>query len=166
MADLAHFEGLDGGLAVEEPLFFCEPVPAPGPDPRLWPEEERQAAFIAYIKKTGTPVTAAAIRNEGKRGFKEQRAMKRTGLRAGAFDTVVFWDYRDATSADCPQSVASIEFKGFDAKGKPGTLSQPQIVYGNELFHRGHAVGCFYTASAALDFLRGLGAPIRGKINV
>ena len=144
--------------------FFCEPAPSPGPDPKLWPEEERQAAFIAYLLKTSSKVTARAIRNEGKRGFKEQRSMKRTGLLAGTFDTVIFWDYRDATSDDCPRSVASIEFKGFDAKGRPGKLSQPQIEYGNDLFRKGHAVGCFYTAAAALDFLRRLGAPVRGRV--
>lgn len=161
MADYTTFADLESPLD-PVPLFFVEPVPAPGPDPRLWPEEERQAAFIAHIVKTHSPVNACAIRNEGKRGYKEQRSMKRTGLKSGAFDTLIFWDVADATG-DCPASVAMCEFKGFDKNGRPGKLSPSQIDYGNDLHRRGHKVGCFYTARAALSWLAGLGAPIRGR---
>lgn len=163
MADVATFAELESPL-IEEPLFFVEPPPSPGPDPRLWPEEERQAAFIAYLRKTSPKIIARAIRNEGKRGLREQRSMRRTGLLAGTFDTLIFWDFRDATNENCPRSVASIEFKGFTAKGRPGRLSQAQIDYGNGLHRRGHAVACCYTATAALDFLRELGAPVRGRV--
>lgn len=165
MADHMTLAGLDAleSPLVEDPLFFVEAPGEPGPDPKLWPEEERQAAFIAHIKKTHSPVNACAIRNEGKRGLKEQRQMKRTGLKSGAFDTLIFWDVKHA-SPDCPATVAMCEFKGFDARGRPGTLSANQIEYGNDLTRRGHKVACFYTAKAALEWLAGLGAPIRGRI--
>lgn len=163
MADLAHFEAFRDVLD-EAPLFLVEPTPKPGPDPRLWPELERQAAFIAYLRKTSPKITARAIPNEGKRGFKAQRAIKRGGVVAGTFDTLIFWDPDDATTADCPRSVAMIEFKGFTAAGRPGVLSQDQIDFGNDLHRKGHAVACCFTAAAALDFLRSLGAPIMGRM--
>lgn len=146
------------------PLFLVEAPGKPGTDPRLWPEAERQAAFISYLRRTSPKIIARAIRNEGKRGMYERRQMKRTGLLAGTFDTLILWDMADATSDDCPRSVAMIEFKGFDKNGRPGKLSPQQIEFGNDLHKRGHAAACFYTASAAIDWLASLGAPIRGRI--
>lgn len=165
MLDTGTLDALGDGLAKEAPLFFVEPIPAPGPDPRLWPEEERQAAFVTYMSRTSPQITVRAVRNEGKRGLREQRQMKRTGLRAGTFDTFICWDVADA-SPDCPQTLVWIEFKGFDAKGRPGKLSQDQIDFGNDMTRKGFKVACFYTAKAALNWLASLGAPIKGKISV
>lgn len=164
MADLAHFEGLDGGLAVEEPLFFCEPVPAPGPDPRLWPEEERQAAFVTYMSRTSPHITVRAVRNEGKRGLREQRQMKRTGLKAGTFDTFICWSIEDA-APDCPQTLVWIEWKGFSAKREPGKLTPAQIAFGNDMTRKGQKVACFYTVKPALEWLLSLGCPISGRVS-
>lgn len=165
MLDIATLDALGDGLAKEEPLFFCEPVPSPGADPRMWPEEERQAAFVTFMSRNAPKLSVRAVRNEGKRGFREQRQMKRTGLRAGTFDTFICWDVEDA-SPDCPQTLVWIEWKGFNAKGQPGKLTQDQIDFGNDMTRKGFKVACFYTVKPALEWLMSLGAPIRGKISV
>ena len=148
----------------EPPLF---PVEKPGkPDPLrpdLWPEQERQAEFIAFMAKYCQSITVRAVRNEGKRGFREQRQMRRTGLRAGTFDCFVAWHMKDATR-DCPATLCWIEWKGFDARGRPGKLSPAQIEFGNAMHRKGFKVACFYTVKPALSWLESLGAPIRGRV--
>ena len=155
---------LDALEAPTAPLFPVEPVPAPGPDPRLWPEIERQKAFITYIRRTSPDLIAFAIPNAGKRGFKAQRQFKAEGGRSGVFDTFVGWDWRLSNEADPARSCAWVELKGFSAAGRPGVLSPAQIEFGNDMHQRGFAVGCFYTATAALRWLASLGAPLRGKL--
>ena len=156
---LADLDALESPL-IEEPLFEVEVPGRPGDNKALWPEEERQAAFVTFIGRTSPKLKVRAVRNEGRRGFKEQRQMKRTGLLAGTFDTFVYWDVADAT-ADCPQTLVWIEWKGFDARGRPGKLSQEQIRFGNDMTRKGFKVACFYTVVPALAWLAGLGAPIR-----
>lgn len=166
MADhmtLADLDALESPL-VEEPLFFVEAPGKPGPDPKLWPEEERQAAFVTFLRRTSPLITVRAIRNEGKRGLKEQRQMKRTGLLAGTFDCFACWNVTHATE-DSPQTLTWIEWKGFDARGRPGALSPAQIAFGNDMTRKGFKVACFYTVKPALEWLRSLGAPIQGRIS-
>lgn len=160
MADFAHLES----PLHEEPEFFCEPVPSPGHDPRLWPEIERQAAFVAFMRKTQPHIEVHSNANAGKRGLTAQRQAKREGLKPGVFDVTVAWDYRDSTLPDPLHSLAFVEFKGFSAAGRPGELSAAQIEWGNAMSRRAFPVACFFTAKAALEWLRGLGAPIRGRI--
>lgn len=165
MASHMTFAELESSLE-PDPEFYVEPIPAPGPDPKMWPEIQRQAAFIAYLRKTSPKIIARAIPNEGKRGFKEQHRIRKSGVVAGTFDTLIVWDTADSTIPDCALSMAMCEFKGFDARGRAGKLSVQQIEFGNSLHQRGHAVACFYTATAALNWLASLGAPIKGKIRV
>lgn len=165
MADhmtLADLDALESPL-VEDPLFFVETPGKPGPDPKLWPEEERQAAFVTYLARTSPKITVRAVRNEGKRGFEEQRQMKRTGLKPGTFDTFICWDIADATE-DCPATLAWIEWKGFSVRGRPGKLSPEQIAFGNDMTRKGFKAACFYTVKPALEWLRSLGAPVQGRI--
>lgn len=143
------------------PLFPVEEPGKPGLDPRLWPELERQRAFIGFLRKTQPKIKAFAIPNAGKRGFKAQAQAKAEGLLAGVFDVFVYWS---AADSDQPATAAWIEWKGFDARGRPGKLSQAQIEHGNDLHRRGHKAACFYTVQAALDWLASLGAPVRGRI--
>jgi len=159
-----NFADLESPLA-PSPLF---PVEQPGKatgDPRLWPEIERLAAFVAFIRKTQQPqIKAYSNANDGKRGIKAQRDAKRLGLTPGVFDVTVLWDYRESTNPDNPVAMAYVEFKGFDKNGRPGKLSQAQIEWGNSVHAKGHNVGCFYSAKTALLWLKSLGAPIRGAV--
>ena len=155
---------LDALEAPTVPLFPVEPVPAPGPDPRLWPEIERQKAFITYIRRTSPDLIAFAIPNAGKRSQWAAGKAKAEGLLPGAADVCICWDWRKSTQDDPARSVAFVEIKGFDKNGKPGKLSPSQIAFGNSCFERGIAYGCFYTATAALLWLASLGAPLRGKL--
>ena len=146
------------------PLFPVEPTPAPGPDPRMWPEVERQKAFIAYIRKTSPELIAFAIPNAGKRSQWAAGRAKAEGLLPGAADLVVAWDWRKSLEADPARSCAWLELKGFDKHGKPGKLSAAQIDFGNSMTERGHAYGCFFTVKAAVSWLASLGAPVRGRV--
>jgi len=163
MTFLADLDALETDLA-PVPLFPVEEPSKPGPDPRLWPEIERQKAFIAYLRKTSPKLIAFAIPNAGKRSQWAATRVKAEGLMPGAFDTVVAWDWRESTENDPARSVAWIEWKGMDARGRPGRLSPAQIDFGNALVERGHAAACFYTVKPALLWLRSLGAPVGGRL--
>lgn len=155
----SDFDHLESTLA-PVPLF---PVEAPGKAPAdlaMRPELARQKAFIAFLRKRAPLVSAFAIPNAAKRGMKAMNQAQGEGMRTGAFDTCVGWDVDDSTIPDAARSIAFCEFKGFSADGRPGKLSNAQIEFGNEWHRKGHAVACFYTASAALSWLRSLGAPI------
>ena len=160
MLDSATLDDLE---AKDGPLFYCEPVPAPGPDPRMWPELARQAAFIAFIRKSQPQLFAYALTNAGKRGPKAIAQAKAEGLIPGVFDTLVCWDVRTG-NPDAPATVAWIEWKGFDKTGRPGKLSPAQIEFGNRKHRMGLSVACFYTVKGALQWLASLGAPIRGAV--
>lgn len=156
MADLAHFDGLDGGLDKPVALF---PVEAPDGRKDL-SELERQAWFVAFMKKTQPHIEVHANPNAGKRGFKAQAQARKEGLKAGVFDVTVAWDYRESTIETCV-SVAWPEFKGYDASGKPGKLSDDQIRWGNAMHAKGFPVACFFSAKSVVAWLITLGAPIR-----
>lgn len=146
------------------PLFHVEQTGKATGDPRLWPEIERQAAFVAFIRKTQPQLHAFSNANDGKRGPKAQRDAKRLGLTPGVFDVTVLWNIAQSTNPANLVSMAFVEFKGFDKNGRPGKLSAAQIEWGNSAQAKGHNVACFYSAKSALKWLASLGAPIRGKL--
>lgn len=162
-APYTTFADLESPLKAE-PLFHVEQSGKATGDPRLWPEIERQAAFVSFIRKTQPQLHAFSNANDGKRGPKAQRDAKRLGLTPGVFDVTVLWDYRQSTNPANLVSVAYVEFKGFDKNGRPGKLSAAQIEWGNSAHSKGHNVACFYSAKTALEWLASLGAPIRGKL--
>lgn len=134
----------------EKPLFMVERPGKPPADPRKWPEAYRQKAFVAFIRKTAPGIIVASFANEGKRGLGQASKMKAQGLSAGMPDIVAMWD----------GGWAFCEFKGFSAAGRAGSLSVNQSEACNRIHKIGHSVACFFTAEAALDWLRALGAPI------
>lgn len=144
----------------EKPLF---PVEAPDGRKEL-SELERQVTFRDYAKKLAPAVIVYATPNAGKRGFKAQRQAKLEGLMAGVFDQTCAWDVKASTNPDAPVSICFIEFKGYDASGRPGKLSQAQIDWGNAMHRRGHKVACFFSGKSAFDWLASLGAPVRGRV--
>lgn len=156
------FADLESALD-EKPLFLVEDWRKLADPRRDLSELERQGQFVAFMRKVCPHMMVAAIPNAGKRGFKAQHQAKKEGMVSGAFDTLVTWDIRDARP-DCPATMAMIEFKGFDARGSAGSLSQSQIDFGNRLHRQGHKVACFFSARSAIEWLRGLGAPIKGTM--
>ncbi len=146
---MAELDALESPL-VEPPLFFVEPVPEKPDDKSKWPEEYRQRALVSYVRKHAPSVIVSSFANEGKRGLRLAAKMKGQGLLAGMADLTFIWD----------GGAAYVEVKGFDARGTPGKLSPQQVATLNRIHRNGHPVGCFYTATAALGFLRRLGAPI------
>jgi hypothetical protein len=144
----------------EEPLFPVERPGKPPADRAQWPELVRQRAFLAHLRKHAPGVSAFAIPNAAARGQRAMNQARAEGLRAGAFDLCVGWHRAEATNDRCPAAIVFVEFKGHDASGRPGKLSRAQIEFGNQWWRKGHAVGCFFTPAAALDWLRELGAPV------
>lgn len=159
---MSAFDHLEAPLD-EKPLFYCEPAGKPGPDPAMWPELERQRAFVAFMRKTQPHLEVHAIPNAGKRGFKAQAQAKAEGLKAGVLDLFIGWDVALA-SPDAPATVAWIDFKGFDKNGRPGKLTKTQVEWGNAMLAKGYNVACFYTVKAALEWLQSIGCPIRGRV--
>ncbi len=145
----------------EPPLFPVEDWRALANPRKDLDELARQSQFVSFLRTACPHMLVAAIPNAGKRGFNAQRQAKREGLLGGAFDTLITWSIEHA-SDDCPATMAMVEWKGFDARGRAGTLSQAQIDFGNRLHRQGHNVACFFSAKSAVDWLRSLGAPIRG----
>lgn len=131
----------------QEPLFLVgKPDGA-----RHLSELARVKTFRDLLRNCGKGVHAYAIPNAGKRGYAAQRKAKAEGMVAGVFDLCITW----------PRGgVAWIEFKGYDARGTAGKLSQSQIDWGNLHFLMGHNVSCFFCPTAAVQWLREQGAPI------
>lgn len=161
--DYTTFADLESSLR-PVPLFHVEQTGKATGDPRLWPEIERQAAFVSFIRKTQPQLQAFSNANDGKRGPKAQRDAKRLGLTPGVFDVTVLWDYSQNTNPANPISMAFVEFKGFDKNGRPGKLSDAQIEWGNAAHAKGHKVACFFSAKSAIEWLASIGAPVRGRI--
>ena len=153
MADFTTFADLESPLYAE-PLFYVEPHGKAPDDTRRRPEAFRQESFVAYLRKTSPGITPASFANEGKRSTYAAGKLKKGGLAPGMPDICCIWD----------GGWAFIEFKGFTASGQPGKLSPAQIDACNKIHRNGHPVACFFTATAALDWLRGLGAPVRGTV--
>ena len=153
---MTDFAALETPL-VAEPLF---PVQAPDGRKEL-SELDRQAWVVNYIETRQPLVKVYANKNDGKRGLAAQRKAKKEGLRAGVFDLTFFWDVKDS---DSDRGVCWVEMKGYDKNGRPGKLSQAQIEWGNGAHQRGHKVACFFSAKSVIEWLRSLGAPVRGVV--
>ncbi|HQS98090.1 MAG TPA: hypothetical protein PK823_16530 [Novosphingobium sp.] len=134
----------------EAPLFQVE-----RPDDRKRLTELHRVCMFRSLLQYSPGVHVHAIPNAGKRGPAAQRQAKKEGMVAGVFDLCVTW--RGA-------GVAWVEFKGFDARGTAGKLSQAQIDWGNSQFRIGHNVACFFSPERAVEWLQGLGAPVVGRV--
>lgn len=144
---MTDFRALESGLERDEKPIF--PVEVPD-GIKHWREIKRQVEFRKLVRLLASaPVVVYANPNAGRRSARQASA---EGIRAGVFDMSVHWG--DARSA-WP------EFKGYDARGRAGTLSPAQIGWGNAMHGIGHSVACFFTPMAAIDWLRGLGCPLR-----
>lgn len=152
MSDFTTFADLESPLYAE-PLF---PVEAPDGRKDL-SELDRQRTFVSWMRKKCPHMVVCAIPNAAKRGQKAMNQARAEGMVAGAFDTFVAWE-----AGDCPRSIAFVEWKGYDARGTAGKLTQQQIDFGNKLHEKGHAVACFFSARSAVNWLRDMGAPIGG----
>ncbi|WP_298196585.1 hypothetical protein [Novosphingobium sp.] len=157
------FDHLEAPLH-EDPLFRVERPGRPPEDRSTWPELARQRAFLSHLRKHAPRVSAFAVPNAAHRGQRAMNQARAEGLRSGAFDLIVGWHRAEATNDRCPAAIAFVEFKGFDASGRPGKLSRAQVEFGNGWWRRGHAVACFFTAEAAIEWLRELGAPVPAKV--
>ena len=128
-----------------EPQFFVQ-----APDGRKdWAETPRQTALFKTMRMAAPRVLGFPIPNAGKRNPMQAR---REGIMAGVFDTQ--WIWRDNLTA-------WVELKGYTKGGRPGQLSDQQIEFGNRLTVLGVPCACFFDPYDAIDWLRGLGFPIR-----
>jgi hypothetical protein len=131
----------------ETPLYDVPRFPVEAPDGiRCWPELSRQSWLIKRMRLIAPRVRVEAVPNAGKRN---PRKAKLEGITAGVFDLTCRWDGGEA----CP------EMKGYDKRGKPGTLSQAQIDWGNAMLDMGKDVACFFHPETCIEWLRLLGAP-------
>lgn len=145
-----NWADLETSLA-EDPLFRVEQ-----PDGRKALTELHRVTMLRKLVRECAPgVSVHAIPNAGKRGPKAQRQAKAEGMIPGVFDLCFTW------SGGC---VCWIEMKGYDASGRAGKLSQAQVDWGNRHFRMGHDVACFFSPEKALDWLRGCGAPVIGRV--
>lgn len=109
-------------------------------------EDQRQAVFIALIRRTAKACRVYAVPNGGKRSIWAAAKAKREGMLAGEPDTGITW-------ADAP--TARIEFKN----GK--SMPTPEQIEALNWYHlRGHPVAVCRTAEGAMHWLRQVGAPV------
>ena len=145
-----HNSGRDSGLLDEQddlrrpvPLFPVEP-----PDGRRdWAEADRQATFRGRLRVMAPSLMVFANANAGKRA--RIQAIKE-GITAGVFDLTI------ASGTIGPRFAAWLEMKGYDSRGRPGTLSHAQIDWGNRMWRAGHPVACFFDPDAAVEWVRGI----------
>lgn len=134
------FADLETSLC-EKPIF---PVEAPD-GRRDWSEADRQATFRGRLRMMAPSLIVWANANAGKRG--RTQAIKE-GVTAGVFDLSV------ASGRVGDRFVAFPEMKGYDSRGKAGSLSQAQIDWGNRMYRAGHHVACFFNPDSAVEWLR------------
>lgn len=147
---------------LESPLDAAPLFPVEAPDGRKELSElDRQAWVVSYIRRSQPHIMVYATPNAGKRGFAAQRQVKKEGLLAGVFDLTFAWDIQHS---DGPVTVCWAEMKGYDSRGRAGSLEPTQIDWGNSMHERGHKVACFFSAQSVIKWLASLGAPIRGRI--
>lgn len=143
------YDGLEGPdpFAKQVARFFVQP-----PDGRRdWPEIARQETFFDLMS-TVRGVYGFAVPNAGKRNPARAR---REGIRAGVFDT----EWHAAGAPGAGPLTAYIEFKGYDDNGRPGTLSQDQIRFGNRMVDLGIPCACFFSPHSAETWLIEQGFP-------
>ena len=127
-----------------KPLFLCE-----APDgQRHLSELARVAGFRKLMRLCAPTIAIYPNANAGKRS-RRQASME--GIVAGVFDYTAAWS---------APNVAWLEFKGYDAQGRPGMISPAQIEWGNRMVRLGHRVACFYRPENALAWLNACGAPV------
>lgn len=126
------------------PRFFVQ-----APDGRRdWPEVARQATFLQVMRWSAPRVLIFANANAGKRN---PRQAQREGIRAGVFDMTIDWR---------TPIHAYLEFKGYDARGRAGQLSDAQIGFGNRCVELGIPCACFFDPYDAAEWLREQGFPV------
>lgn len=141
MTSLAALLAEPGNVRREVPLF---PVEAPDGLCDV-PEISRQVMLFRDMRILAPTVFGFAIPNAGKRNPVTAR---KEGICGGAFDTEWHWDGGSAW----------VEMKGYDKRGYPGKLSGNQIAWGNRMHLIGKPVACFFDPSAAVQWLKSLGA--------
>ena len=147
---------------LESPITAKPAFPVQAPDGRKdLSELDRQAWVVSYMRRAQPHIMVYATPNAAKRGFAAQRQAKKEGLLAGVFDLTFAWDIKHS---DGDVTVCWAEMKGYDSRGRAGSLSQAQIEWGNATHERGHKVACFFSAKSVIEWLRELGAPIRGAV--
>ena len=113
-------------------------------------ETDIQQAFRKALYYAAPLVRVVPVINEGRRTVWEQRHAKRLGLAKGFPDCMALWP---------GQGVAFVEFKT-----ATGRISIDQQEWHERLDDYGHRVAVCRSAEAAVEFLRGCGAPIAGRI--
>lgn len=108
------------------------------------PEIKRQSVFVNQMRRYAPRCIVAAVPNSAEAGRTKLRQM-REGAAYGCVDLFVTW-----TGA-----VAFIEFKA--GKTMPRTN---QIEFMNRLAAQDHPVAVCRTAKGAMEWLRGIGAPV------
>lgn len=121
----------------EQPLFIIEQ-----PDSDRTSEMDRQARFIAQLRKRNPAIQVIAIPNAAARGQKALNQVRREGAVWGAPDLIVLQDGK----------AAFIEFKNGTAMPK-----QHQTDCLNALTRNGFPCGVFRTAEGAICWLRAQG---------
>jgi len=125
------------------PEFYVEP-----PDGRKdWREIDRQATFMRIMSFAASRVLVYANANAGKRA---RHVARKEGILSGVHDLTCVWKGR----------IAWIEMKGYDGRGRPGTLSHRQVEFGNRVTQLGWPCACFYSPYAAAEWLRDQGFPV------
>lgn len=117
-----------------------------------WSEDARMIAFFSMLHRVAPNVMAHHIKNEGK--YNHAHAA-RGGVVAGVFDIAIYGKYPLA---------AVIELKGYTKAGRPGTLSQTQIDWGNRIIDCGWHAACFFCPYAAIRWLAERGFPVRAFV--
>ena len=143
MIDFAWIDGLPEREKLD-PAIYVQPkdkIPAP--------EEDRQAAFVSFVRRHAKRLKVYANVNGGKRSQWAAGKAKREGMKAGAPDLTCFWT----------GGVAWIEFK--DGRASVDTKdNEAQVSFLNDLHRADQKVAVFRTADRAIEWLRGLGAPV------
>ena len=143
---MTPFDTLD---ALETTLNPTPRFPVELPDGRKdWAEIDRQATLLGLMRTGGFKGLVFAIPNAGKRN---PRLAKKEGIMGGVFDLQAWWT----------GGFASPEMKGYGKSGRAGSLSKPQIEWGNRMHDMGWPVACFFDPYNAYDWLRSVGAPLR-----
>ena len=144
MSALGAFAGMETPLD-DVPRFLVEE-----PDGRkTLAELPRQVTFLSLMRMAGPTVEVRALPNAGKRNPTKAR---QEGIKAGLFDLGCWWP---------GGGHAVVEMKGYDARGRAGSLSLEQIDFGNRMHDLGTPAACFFTPEKAVAWLASVGAPVR-----
>lgn len=141
---LTPFDDMEQPAPLKEkldPAIYVEPK-----DKDTASEDDRQAVFVATMRRIAKACRVYAVPNGGKRSVWAAAKAKREGMLAGEPDTGITW-------ADNP--TARIEFKNGSSMPTP-----TQVEALNWYFLRGHPVAVCRTAEGAMRWLHSIGAPV------